>query len=107
MRKMKVLSVLIVFMLIVPLLFVTIGKSYEVKAAGNIDVGSLRGINHAHTWYADRLDEALQGIKSWGANSVRIVLSNGYRWTKNSPSDVANVISKCEQLGFTAIVLEV
>ncbi|WP_232841491.1 two-component system regulatory protein YycI [Caldicellulosiruptor acetigenus] len=44
-----------------------------------IDTSTLIGTNHAHCWYRDKLETALRGIRSWGMNSVRVVLSNGYR----------------------------
>ncbi|MFC7795778.1 cellulase family glycosylhydrolase [Streptomyces cinereoruber] len=56
----------------------------------------LRGVNHAHTWYADRTRQSLNDIKALGANSVRVVLSTGTRWTKNDAADVANVVSQCK-----------
>lgn len=55
-----------------------------------------RGVNHAHAWYADRLTQSLRDIAATGANSVRVVLSNGTQWTRNSGADVANVISQCK-----------
>ncbi|WJK39668.1 cellulase family glycosylhydrolase [Solwaraspora sp. WMMA2056] len=55
----------------------------------------LRGVNHAHTWYASQTS-SFANIKSLGANSVRVVLSNGHRWTRNDATDVANVISLCK-----------
>ncbi|ADQ45732.1 glycoside hydrolase family 5 [Caldicellulosiruptor kronotskyensis 2002] len=72
-----------------------------------IDTSTLIGTNHAHCWYRDKLETALRGIRSWGMNSVRVVLSNGYRWTKIPASEVANIISLSRSLGFRAIVLEV
>jgi mannan endo-1,4-beta-mannosidase len=54
----------------------------------------LRGINHAHTWFTNQTS-SFANIKAAGANSVRVVLSGG-RWTANSASDVANVISLCK-----------
>ncbi|MFJ8648576.1 cellulase family glycosylhydrolase [Streptomyces sp. NPDC093546] len=56
----------------------------------------LRGVNHAHTWYTTRTTQALTDIKALGANSVRVVLSTGDRWTKNDTADVANVVSQCK-----------
>jgi len=55
-----------------------------------------RGVNHAHAWYADRLTQSLKDIAATGANSVRIVLSNGTQWTRNSGADVTNVINQCK-----------
>ncbi|MET7443137.1 glycoside hydrolase family 5 protein, partial [Streptomyces sp. NPDC005568] len=58
----------------------------------------LRGVNHAHTWYPTRTSQALKDIKALGANSVRVVLATGDRWTRNDASDVAAVISGCRRL---------
>ncbi|MEU5954563.1 glycoside hydrolase family 5 protein [Streptomyces sp. NPDC047525] len=57
----------------------------------------LRGVNHAHTWYPDRTDQALKDIKAQGANSVRVVLSTGAQWTKNDTADVARVVGECKR----------
>lgn len=56
----------------------------------------LRGVNHAHTWYTHTTD-SFADIKAAGANSVRVVLSSGDQWTRNSPEDVANVVDLCEE----------
>ncbi|MGX1371702.1 mannan endo-1,4-beta-mannosidase [Streptomyces canus] len=55
----------------------------------------MRGVNHAHTWYPNELD-SLADIKARGANTVRVVLADGHRWTANTASDVANVIAQCK-----------
>ena len=65
-----------------------------LEASGNDFM--MRGVNHAHTWYPDRID-ALAHIKAKGANTVRVVLSSGDRWTRNDASDVANVVARCKQ----------
>ncbi|MDX3382528.1 cellulase family glycosylhydrolase [Streptomyces niveiscabiei] len=56
----------------------------------------MRGVNHAHTWYPTRLNQSLADIKAFGANTVRVVLADGHRWTANTASDVANVIAQCK-----------
>src|SRR5215208_1081439 len=60
----------------------------------------MRGINVPHNWYLDETSSSLQNIKAKGANTVRVVLSNGqsqpWNWPKNSASDVANVINLCK-----------
>ena len=56
----------------------------------------IRGINVPHNWYPDETSSSLQNIKAKGANTVRIVLSSGQNWPKNSASDVANVINLCK-----------
>ncbi|MEU1787364.1 cellulase family glycosylhydrolase [Streptomyces sparsogenes] len=55
----------------------------------------MRGVNHAHTWYPGET-QSLADIKALGANTVRVVLSNGHRWTENSPEDVASIIAQCK-----------
>ncbi|MFC4530735.1 cellulase family glycosylhydrolase [Sphaerisporangium dianthi] len=55
----------------------------------------LRGVSLPHAWYTGQTASSLAGIKSLGANSVRIVLSGG-RWPANGASDVANVIAQCK-----------
>ncbi|MFI7541951.1 cellulase family glycosylhydrolase [Actinoplanes sp. NPDC049599] len=64
-----------------------------VEAGGQPFV--MRGVNHEHTWFTSETD-SFADIKAKGANTVRVVLSGG-RWTANSASDVANVISLCKQ----------
>ncbi|MDQ0796176.1 cellulase family glycosylhydrolase [Streptomyces sp. B1I3] len=64
-----------------------------VEANGNDFV--MRGVNHAHAWYPGET-QSLADIKATGANTVRVVLSDGYRWSKNSPADVAAVIAQCK-----------
>ncbi|MFJ8783603.1 cellulase family glycosylhydrolase [Streptomyces sp. NPDC102476] len=64
-----------------------------VEGNGNDFV--MRGVNHAHTWYPNELG-SLADIKAQGANTVRVVLADGHRWTANTASDVANVIAQCK-----------
>nr|WP_233414374.1 cellulase family glycosylhydrolase [Nucisporomicrobium flavum] len=71
----------------------TVSGSRILDANGNAFV--MRGVNHAHTWYADKLG-ALADIKALGANTVRVVLSSGDRWTRNDAADVTNVINQCK-----------
>ncbi|MEI5527959.1 cellulase family glycosylhydrolase [Streptomyces brasiliscabiei] len=63
------------------------------EANGNDFV--MRGVNHAHTWYPGQT-RSLADIKALGANTVRVVLSDGHRWARNSPADVANVVAQCK-----------
>ncbi|QYX82013.1 cellulase family glycosylhydrolase [Streptomyces akebiae] len=56
----------------------------------------MRGVNHAHTWYPNQIG-ALAHIKAKGANTVRVVLSSGDRWTRNDTADVANVVAQCKR----------
>jgi len=76
------------------------GKIYE----GNGNEFVMRGINHAHTWFPDKLNQSLKDIGNTGANTVRIVLSSGHKWSKNSASDVANVIQKAKDNKMIAVL---
>ncbi|MFG3462777.1 cellulase family glycosylhydrolase [Streptomyces sp. NPDC047853] len=62
---------------------------------GNGNDFVMRGVNHAHTWYPGET-QSLADIKAKGANSVRVVLSDGHRWSENSPADVAAVVADCK-----------
>ncbi|NEC08858.1 cellulase family glycosylhydrolase [Streptomyces sp. SID7909] len=62
---------------------------------GNGNDFIMRGVNHAHTWYPGET-QSLADIKATGANTVRVVLSDGFRWSKNGPDDVAAVIADCK-----------
>ncbi|GAB2624612.1 cellulase family glycosylhydrolase [Streptomyces capparidis] len=71
-----------------------VGNGRLLEGNGNDFV--MRGVNHAHTWYTDRTATSLRDIKALGANTVRVVLSSGDRWTRNDTADVANVVSQCK-----------
>ncbi|MFH9861090.1 cellulase family glycosylhydrolase [Streptomyces sp. NPDC017202] len=81
----------------------------ETRAAPGFHVGDgrlldangddfvLRGVNHAHAWYPTRTPQALKDIKALGANSVRVVLATGDRWTRTTAADVAAIITECKR----------
>lgn len=55
----------------------------------------MRGTSHPHVWYQGQTG-AFAGIKSLGANTVRVVLSGG-RWSPaNGAADVANIVTLCK-----------
>ena len=63
-----------------------------VEANGSAFV--MRGVSHPHVWYTGETD-AFADIKSYGANTVRVVLGSGQRWGPST--DVGNVVSLCKQ----------
>jgi mannan endo-1,4-beta-mannosidase len=65
-----------------------------VEANGNAFV--MRGVNHAHVWYQNQTS-SFANIKSFGANTVRVVLGSGQRWGPTSAAEVGTVISLCKQ----------
>ncbi|WP_405762653.1 cellulase family glycosylhydrolase [Streptomyces sp. NBC_01420] len=72
-------------------LHVSNGRVYE--ANGNEFV--MRGVNHAHAWYPERTS-AISDIAAKGANTVRVVLGSGDRWTKTGASEVSSIIAQCK-----------
>ncbi len=63
---------------------------------GNGQPFIIRGINHPYTWFKDKI-HSFADIAATGANSIRVVLSDGQVWTRNSPSEVANAINLCKE----------
>jgi mannan endo-1,4-beta-mannosidase len=63
---------------------------------GNGNDFIMRGVNHAHTWYPDET-QSLADVKALGANTVRVVLSNGHRWgPRTAPRTSPPSISQCK-----------
>lgn len=99
--RLKILIVLVLFGLVLA------GCQAEPEATGFYTNGRflhdvngnpfiIRGVSHPHTWFPNQTG-AFADIKSLGANGVRVVLSSGDRWNKNSADDVANVIQLCKE----------
>lgn len=80
--------------------YISNGTLYENNGSPFV----MRGINHAHAWYTDKLETALSGISSTGANTVRVVLSNGYRWSKNDHSDVSHIIQLAKEKNLITVL---
>ena len=74
----------------------TIENGSLIDANGNKFI--MRGINHAHTWYKDYIDDALSAIAGTGANCVRIVLCAGHHdeWRGDSAESIGSIIEKCK-----------
>jgi len=64
----------------------------------------MRGINHAHCWYAEEDEKAFNAIAETGANSIRIVLANGIRWDSDTKESVAKVIEDARSRDMVAII---
>src|SRR5687768_6749065 len=66
---------------------------------GNGQPFVMRGINHAHTWFASQTSASIPNIASTGANVVRVVLSNGTHregWVRTPANEVVNIINLCK-----------
>ena len=72
----------------------------------NQNAFEMRGTNYAYTWYKWEGNEeaTLKEIAAYGANTVRIVLSDGQQYTKNTAGEVANLISLCEKYKLIAVL---
>lgn len=64
----------------------------------------MRGINHAYTWYKGQESTAIPAIAATGANTIRIVLSDGQQWTKDSLSAIQSLITLAEQNKLIAVL---
>ncbi|MER6674086.1 cellulase family glycosylhydrolase [Streptomyces sp. NPDC000983] len=67
------------------------GRLYEANGSEFV----MRGVNHAHLWYPSQTG-SIANIAAKGANTVRVVLGSGDRWSKTSSSEVASLISQCK-----------
>ncbi|SBT88962.1 mannan endo-1,4-beta-mannosidase [Streptomyces sp. DI166] len=67
------------------------GRLYEANGKEFV----MRGVNHAHAWYPQETD-SIADIAAKGANTVRIVLSSGDRWTRTTASEVSSLIGQCK-----------
>lgn len=75
-------------------------KLYDVK--GNEFI--MRGINHAHTWYKGWSFVAFDAIAATGANTIRVVLSDGQQWQADDLMSVKSIIDTCKSLNMVAVL---
>jgi mannan endo-1,4-beta-mannosidase len=64
----------------------------------------MRGANVAHAWYRDKTAQSLSDLSSRGANTVRLVLSNGVKWTRTDESEVSGLISQAKAAKMIAVL---
>lgn len=73
-----------------------------LDAHGKIFV--LRGINHPHAWFPERLSQALGAIAATGANCVRVVMSTGAQWLVTPPHEVREIVRLCKENHLVAVL---
>jgi mannan endo-1,4-beta-mannosidase len=78
-----------------------ISGRHLLDAQGNEFI--IRGISHPHCWYTGRTG-TLADIKNTGANTVRIVCSNGTRWYKTSSGQLSRLIDLCKEHRLIALL---
>ena len=64
----------------------------------------MRGVNHPHAWYTHQTSQAIADIAATGANSVRVVLSSGHRWSRTPASEVQTIIDLCKANNLVAVL---
>lgn len=68
----------------------------------------MRGTNYAYCWYSweNNAEATLKEIAGYGANTVRIVLTDGvaYGSAANTAGEVSNLISLCEKYNLVAVL---
>lgn len=64
----------------------------------------MRGINHAHTWFKNDSLVAIPSIAETGSNVVRLVLSDGQQYEKDSLESIQELIESCKENEMIAIV---
>jgi len=86
--------------LVAGLLMSTVAHSgFQVSGTQLLDANGqqfvMRGVNHPHAWYRQN-KHAIADIAKAGANTVRIVLSNGTQWNKIPANEVSELIGLCK-----------
>ena len=64
----------------------------------------MRGINHGHNWFPAQEKVAFDSIAATGANTIRIVLSDGQRWKKDDKASLRNSIKAATSRGIIPII---
>ncbi len=64
----------------------------------------MRGVNHAHSWFAGDDTIALMAIDNTESNCVRLVLADGEQWTKDSVDSINTLVERCKEYHMVAVV---
>lgn len=55
-----------------------------------------RGINVPHAWFPSETERSIQAIAKTGANTVRVVLSDGEQYEKTTEAEIRKIIGWCK-----------
>ena len=76
-------------------------NGFYVNGTGIYDANGnpfvMRGINISHAWFPSQTEVSLTAAASAGANTVRVVVSNGTQYTKTSKNELQNIINLCKE----------
>lgn len=64
----------------------------------------MRGVNHMHAWYPDKLEVTARALSDAGCNCIRVVLSNGERWDRTEADTVEKIIELCKEYQLITIL---
>lgn len=106
----KAASAVMALIMFISLIFVydiTKVDAYAVSAGGfyvsgttlrdaNGNAFMMRGVNIAHAWFPSDTQASIKAAANLGANTVRLVLSDGAKYNKTSYNEVANIIEWCK-----------
>lgn len=73
-----------------------------IDAKGNEFV--IRGINHPHAWFVNEDETAVKAIAKTGANTVRIVCSDGQQYEKDTTASLEKIIKLCNDNNMIAVL---
>jgi mannan endo-1,4-beta-mannosidase len=93
-------------LLAVPL---TASAGFAIKSAKLVDNNGnafvMRGVNYPYLWFTSRdTQQDLKNIAATKANTVRIVLGSGARWSKTTGSEITKLINWCKQNKMIAVL---
>lgn len=57
----------------------------------------MRGINIAHAWYSSYTETSIKAVADTGANTARIVVSDGKEYTRTSKDELSHIVEWCKE----------
>ncbi|WP_157884348.1 cellulase family glycosylhydrolase [Paraglaciecola hydrolytica] len=81
---------------------------FSVKGAAVMDGKGqpfvISGFNVTHAWLPQNTPVAINAAAAYGANTIRLVLSNGHIWRKTSIDEVLAIITQAKSLGIVTML---
>lgn len=114
----KVLSAMMALIMLISLFFVSEALNVNTHAASeagfyvsgttlrdtNGNAFIMRGVNIAHAWFPSDTQASIKAAANLGANTVRVVLSNGAKYNKTSYNEVVNIVEWCKSNDLVCIL---
>ena len=64
----------------------------------------MKGVNLPHDWYTDYTQTSINAVADLGANTVRIVLGEGSKYTKTSKKELIDIIKWSKSRGLVCVL---